>query len=493
MKITRKFSHASQSSGNLIFEGDNLHSLQTLIHTHSQKVDCIYIDPPYNTGNNHFVYKDNFKNNDKNPLVSEWFNFMKPRLEIGHKLLKEDGIFFMSIDDSELASALMLLDFVFSKNNRLAVFCKKLNGGKNDSKFIRKNHEYLLVYGKSKNSVKRLKGKEKETINQTDQQLNKWGDNDRRADRPNLYYPIYVNEKTGSISIEKFPGSVAVYPIKSNKEEGCWRWSKNKVDEEKKRLLIKRRSNGELGIYVKADAMASSEGAWDSVIENFSTGGGEQIKELFGDSKVFTYAKNLDYIKWILSLVNGNDLLFLDFFAGSGTTAHAIIELNATDDKKRKYILCSNTEATATQPNKNICRQICAERVKKAYSLTESKPRAQDNGFDYFEVAATSKNTRKQQIDSVLAFFQIKLNLKLGNSPLTDNQEDRNDIYYAGTDTKGIACFVSFTEVSHSIVERIASKTARDYKILKLKSLPDVKELFCVTIDETEIQLQLIA
>lgn len=493
MKLTRKFTHSTPGSGNFILEGDNLHSLEILSHTHAKKVDCIYIDPPYNTGNNHFVYKDNFKNNDKNPLVSEWFRFMEPRLKLGYQILKDDGVLFVSIDDSELASSLVLLDHIFSKNNRIAVFCKKLSGGKNDSKFVRKNHEYLLVYGKSKNSIKRLMGRKKDSTGQTDQQLNKWGDTDRRVDRPNLYYPIYVNEKSGEISVEKFSGSIAVYPIKANKEEGRWRWSKSKVKDESDKLIAKRRSNGEIGIYVKAESKSNTEGAWDSVIDGFAGGGGDQIKELFGDAKYFTYAKNLDYLKWITSLVKGDNLLFLDFFAGSGTTGHAIIEQNATDGKKRNFILCSNTEASDKQPAKNICRQICAERIKKSYAQTEAMSSSEKRGFDYFEIVPANESTRKQQVDSVLNFLQIKLNLSNLQSPLTSIQEERGNIFYAGTDQKGMAYFISMGEINSSILDKVDSKTEGKYRHFRLDNLEGVKALFGINTDTSAIQLELIA
>ena len=438
IKISKKYTYGATGTGNLILEGDNLHSLSILAQTHSQSVDCIYIDPPYNTGNQHFVYKDRFKQNPLNQFQSEWLQFMEPRLRLCHKTLKEDGVIFLSIDDREIGAATVLLDSIFSRRNKIGVFCKRIKGGKNDSKFMRKGHEYLLVYGKSKKSISRLKGKSATSNVTTDQQLNKWGDNDRREDRPNLFYPIFVNETSGKLSTNKFPGSMAVLPIKSNGTDGCWRWSKKKVEAEKDRLLIKTRTNGKLGIYVKGGPSSNKEIPWDSIIDDFGTGGGEDIKAIFGDAKAFTYAKNIDYIKWIISHVKGSNLTILDFFAGSGTTAHAALELNKEDGRSRKFILCGNSEAADGESTKNICRDICAQRVKYAIKSTQLT----GNGFDYFVVEHSSIG-RRPSVGSAVSLLQISLGLDDSHqSPFTSRQLETLSAQFAGLSRRGEMYYV---------------------------------------------------
>jgi len=422
-----------EGSGNYIFEGDNKDGLEVLKCTHGSAVDCIYIDPPYNTGSRHFVYKDSFSGANYG-YESEWATFMRPRLTTSRELLNDNGVIFISIDDNEIGNLLVLMDSIYGRSSRVGIFCKTIQGGKNDSKFVKSSHEYLVVYGKSKSSVNTLRRKSVQSTSAQDQQLNKWGDNDRRSDRPNLYYPIYVSENGATISTQKFPNSKPILPIKSNGEDGCWRWGKEKVEREKHRLVIKERSNGatistqkfpnskpilpiksngedgrwrwgkekverekhrlvikersngKLGVYVKASTNENGSQPWSSIIDSFPSGGGALIKELFGDAKVFNYAKNLDYIKWILSLVNKKDATYLDFFAGSGTTAHAVLELNKQDGGNRKFILCGNTEATKENPNKNICKDVCAERLKKVVAKNKDLF-SSEVGFDYYVVS----------------------------------------------------------------------------------------------------------
>lgn len=425
-----------EGSGNYIFEGDNKDSLEVLKCTHKSSIDCIYIDPPYNTGNKHFVYKDSF-DGVKHGFESEWANFMRIRLQSSKDLLSESGVIFISIDDNEIGNLLVLMDSIYGRGSRVGIFCKKIQGGKNDSKFIKSSHEYLVVYGKSKSSVNMLKKKSVQTTSAQDQQLNKWGDNDRRTDRPNLYFPIYVSDDGKRISTSKFTNSKAILPIKSNGEEGCWRWGKEKVEREKNRLIVKKRSNGKLGIYVSTSEHQSNLQPWSSIIDSFPSGGGALIKELFGDAKVFNYAKNLEYIKWILSLVEKKDATFLDFFAGSGTTAHAVLELNKLDGGNRKFILCGNTESTKENPNKNVCRDVCSERIKKVVSKNQDLF-STEVGFDYYLVSNKEPKSVNKFEKSIASLAQIKFDL-FGDS-LSQRLEAalaKNELVYLGEDQKG--------------------------------------------------------
>ena len=433
MQISKKFSFSRPNTGNLIFEGDNIDSLALLHKTHEGSIDCIYIDPPYNTGNRHFVYKDAFGGGFVDQ--SEWVKFMRPRLETAREVLSESGVIFVSIDDHELGHLLVLMDMIFGKQNKIGTFIKTVQGGKNDSKFIKTAHEYLVVYGKTKESIKSLNRKKIEPQNGADQQLNKWGDNDRRTDRPNLYYPIYVSSDGKRISIEKFSGASTVYPIKSNGDDGCWRWGKEKVANESSRLIVKQRTDGRTGIYVKADSGGESSAPWGSIISEYPSGGGSMIRDIFGDAKAFNYAKNLDYMKWIISLLKDKNAIILDFFAGSGTTGHAVINLNKEDGGERKFILCGNTEKTKDDPNKNICKQVCAERVKLA--ISKDKMGALDSGFDYYLVEGQSK-----KVNDVSALYKVIAEIKYGLESDEINKGTnsilaKNDLLYLGENRKG--------------------------------------------------------
>lgn len=469
MQISKKFSFSRVNSGNFILEGDNLDSLAVLTKTHRGLIDCIYIDPPYNTGNRHFVYKDSF--GSASSAQSDWVRFMRPRLEVSKSILSDEGVIFVSIDDNEIGHLLVLMDQIFGRQNKIGTFIKTLQGGKNDSKFLKTSHEYLVVYGKSKGSVNSLNRNKVPSQNCSDQQLNKWGDNDRRTDRPNLYYPIYVSSDGKKISVEKFAGAIPIFPKKSNGEEGCWRWGKEKVTKENKRLTVKTRSDGRLGLYVMADTGGSGSAPWTSVITDFPTGGGAQIRDMFGDAKVFSYAKNLDYMKWILSLLKNQNATILDFFAGSGTTAHAVIELNKRDGGARKFILCGNSERTKENPSKNICRNICAERIKKA--LTKDNTGMLDAGFDYYLVEG-----RKNQTLTIDAVYQPVAEIKYGldidqinkgaNSVL-----EKNDLIYLGEDRRGYVYLLNNSEMKKKANTTVRNlfKTAGQIKFVEKAEL----------------------
>lgn len=238
---------------NLYIEGDNLDVLKLLQETYLNKVKMIYIDPPYNTGNDSFVYPDNYsmtdeefresseqydedgnikydirKNNESNgKFHTDWLNMMYPRLKLARDLLREDGVIFISIDDNELDNLKRMCDEIFGAVNFICQFTRKGSGGRQDSKYFAIIHEYILSY--SKNSQIYISGKQiKEDVNYPlydenrklkykIQLLRKWGENSRREDRPNLYYPITD------------PDGNEHYPILSEDEDGCWRWGKDKM------------------------------------------------------------------------------------------------------------------------------------------------------------------------------------------------------------------------------------------------------------------------
>lgn len=466
MKIHKKFTYKSANSGNFIFEGNNFDSMRLLLCTHYGSVDCIYIDPPYNTGSRHFVYKDSFGGSEG--LGSEWANFMRPRLEMAKSLLKDSGSIFISIDNNEIGALLILCDSIFGKSNRIGIFCKTIQGGKNDSKFVKTSHEYLIVYGKTKRAIEQLRRRETNSAVKTDQQLNKWGDNDRRSDRPNLYYPIFVSPDLSRISTSKFPGAQAILPIKSNGEDGCWRWGREKVEREKDRLIVKPRGSGKLGIYVRGGHSTDSTTPWSSVIDQFPSGGGTLIKEMFGDAKVFNYAKNLEYIKWIVSLLRNKNAVVLDFFAGSGTTAHAVLDLNRTDGGDRKFILCGNREATKEHPKKNICLDVCAERIKKV--IGREPPLLGSAGFDYFVVETPGAITSRQIESTVRSIAQIKYDLVDG--PINRRAElilDRNELIYLGQNSKGTVYLMAPNQSKPKIDGNIRAAVGKggDVRVLK--------------------------
>lgn len=192
----RILSDDAESPNHILIEGDNLHALTALTYTHEGKVDVIYIDPPYNTGNKDFIYNDSFVDAEDAYRHSKWLSFMSKRLRIAKKLLSDKGVIFISIDDNEQANLKLLCDEVFGAHNFIADFIKPLVGGKAPH-FVKRCHEYLLCYmANSLNILDSLKNRQEVQQKTTARSLRKDGDADRRQDRPDMYYCIYADVKT---------------------------------------------------------------------------------------------------------------------------------------------------------------------------------------------------------------------------------------------------------------------------------------------------------
>ena len=392
---------------NLYVEGDNLEVLKLLQETYLGKVKMIYIDPPYNTGND-FVYRDEFKQNaseykdnsgqyddDGNQMVTntesngrfhtDWLNMMYPRLKLAKDLLSEDGVIFISIDDNEVDNLRKICDEIFGEENFKSNSIIINNRGGRDYGGIALQHDYILIY--SKNIIATLN-----PINETDKQFQYYDEyggfnlmelrnrnikfNDKN--RPNLCYPFYVNpnnaDKNGllELSLEPKIGFIEVYPAKSNGVQTVWRWGKEEKarDNINKEIFGKENRNGGYMIvqkYRKSTKMQRS--VWDEK-EFVNERGTEAIKDLL-DKAYFNYPKSVYTIKRVLELGSSKNSLILDFFSGSATTAHAVMRLNAEDGGKRKFIMvqlqeeCAENSEAYKAGYKNIC-EIGKERIRRA-------------------------------------------------------------------------------------------------------------------------------
>jgi len=305
---------------NLIIKGNNLLTLHSLKKRFAGKVKLIYIDPPYNTGKeaDEFKYNDRFNH-------SSWLTFMKNRLEVAKELLREDGVIFISIDDNEQAYLKVLCDEIFGRENFIASMPWKGRGGRQDSLFVANIHEYVLFF--VKNNKKFLAGEmrkigerfpyfdENKEIHYKRQLARKWGSHSKREDRPNLYYSI------------KAPDGSDVYPKLKDGSDGCWRWSKKKMEEEIKKGNIEFvKENNEWIVYQKIYEPVGDELRTKKFITwlddvGTTAEGTKEVVNLFG-RKMFNYPKPPSLIKRLLRIGNvQNKDLVLDFFSGSGTTA----------------------------------------------------------------------------------------------------------------------------------------------------------------------------
>lgn len=366
---------------NFLIEGDNLASLKLLEKTHKNKIQMIYIDPPYNTGNKDFTYDDKKVDGLDGFRHSKWLSFMESRLKIAKHLLASQGVIFISIDDNEMNSLKILCDEIFGEQNFIAnVIVKSNPRGSQSTKEIASVHEYILVYAKDILSSAIIGHKLTENMQSeycmSDDKgayrllgLRQRGGFWRASERPKLFYPFYVDPESAGISLnEDAKHRIAVYPYQpSTNEKGTWRWSKEKVEKEGAVLIAKKVKRGtELvwDIYQK-DYMASGEkvrrtkakSIWDEKEMNYQNAANE-LKQLFGTSP-FTYAKPTYLVQHAMEMIDySQNPYILDFFAGSGTTGHAVMKMNAEDGGNRRFILCTNNE-------NNICREVTYERIKR--------------------------------------------------------------------------------------------------------------------------------
>lgn len=357
---------------NFLIEGDNLAALELLLKTHRGKIDLIYIDPPYNTGNKDFIYDDDYVDKNDTFRHSKWISFMEKRLMLAKCLLKQGGLLFISIDDNEQSQLILLCNEILGEENCIAILPTIMNLKGNQDQFgFAGAHEYTLVFT---NNVK------KATVGMfpiEEEDLGEWqidsigyykkganlkatGTNAPSKKRPNLYYPIYI-ERDGSISVDsQTETSFVVYPI-TNGEKMSWRWSKEKVRNESYNLIVEINGKQQISIYKKQRPaigdLPSKKPKSIFYRPEYSSGNGTaQLSSLFG-YKIFANPKPLELIMDFIRLSNST-VTVLDFFAGSGTTGHAVLKLNAEDGGTRRFILCTNNE-------NNICRDITYERIKR--------------------------------------------------------------------------------------------------------------------------------
>lgn len=378
---------------NFLIEGDNLASLKLLEKTHKGKIDLIYIDPPYNTGNKDFVYDDSFVDTNDTFRHSKWLSFMEKRLQIAKNLLSKNGVIFISINDIEQSELKLLCDEVFNESNFITTMPKKGTGGRQDSKHFAVVHEYIVCYAKmiEKYSSGREK-KENSTYPLVDeygrryklQLLRKWGDNSLRENRPNLFYPIYYNEITKMLDIERKENSdIEIFPMMSDTQDGCWRWGKTTMKDNMLSGKVEVKKKGSTYIpyerlFEPTEVQTKPFTTWIDDIDNNS--GSALLKSIL-ETNAFGYPKPLDLIKKLLKMALPTfNYTILDFFAGSGTTGHAVMKLNAEDGGQRKYILCTNNE-------NNICREVTYERIKRVIDKEDYKASLKYFKVDYLPIS----------------------------------------------------------------------------------------------------------
>lgn len=351
--ITEKDIKTSDDDYNIMIEGDNYHALQVLNYTHKGKIDVIYIDPPYNTGNKEgqFVYNDKFVDKEDGYRHSKWLNFMEKRLELAKNLLTEQGLIFISIDDNEQANLKLLCNKIFGESNFINQFIWKRNSsGKTEKNKFTVNSEYLLLY--SNTNSYHLNDAYKPLADAT-RALYKLDDNDGRGK-----YRLYPLQKPAA------PGPETTYDYVDNtgKVWKCpakgWRikYSKLKELENDNRLCLTNKTLSEKAYWNERDSDGKRiDTLWNDLPENSFAS--KELTEVIGKNAIFNNPKPTKLIARCLDIVDKNALV-LDFFAGSGTTGQAILDLNKQDGGNRRFIICTNNEG-------NIASEVCYPRIQK--------------------------------------------------------------------------------------------------------------------------------
>ena len=459
---------------NLYIEGDNLEVLKLLQTAYYNKIKMIYIDPPYNTGND-FVYEDDFadpmarykevtsQTTKSNPETmgryhTNWLNMMYPRLRLASNLLKEDGVIFISIDDNEAHNLKKLCDEVFGEENFVADMSVVNNlKGRNDKKYIARANERLLMYVKSMEFEEHGLSLDASVVSEYKEsdnngkfrllELRKRGGPDTRKERPNMYYPFYVNPESGKVSLEQSEFySVEALPVKSNGDDGRWRWGRETAAKNIDYLFGKQVGN-KYNIYEK-DYLEDGDGARRVRPKSVLAGAAystdvatKEYRAIMGRVE-FSNPKPVAMIKDLIEYATNpnEESVILDFFSGSATLAHAVMQLNAEDGGKRRFIcvqipeLCEEDTDAYKEGYRNLC-EIAEERLRRTgkkileenaqTELSDEEKKPLDVGFKVFKL--DTSNLKKWD-GTPLEETQIDMFYERLNSMIDTVKDDRTDM-----------------------------------------------------------------
>lgn len=509
-------------SENIYIEGDNLEALKLLRETYLGKVKMIYIDPPYNTGND-FIYNDDFSlssdeymdisgqlDEEGNRLVqntesngrfhTDWLNMIYSRLRIAKDLLSDDGVIFISIDNNEVFNLKKVCDEVFGSGNFITQFAVQLNPrGRNLDRYVATTHESVLAYAKDYLNTNTMFGVKKEgkmvdEYNKEDERgkyrpigLRNRNQAFNPVTRPNLYYPLYVCPSNGKVSTEKTEIFCdEVFPDAPDGTKTCWTWMKKKVEAEND-LIIAEKSGDEWRIFRK-DYLVSEDGEmattlvkslWtDAEINNDY--GKKSIKELFGKN-VMSFPKSPELLRKLIEVGVGKDGIVMDFFSGSATTAHTVLQMNSEDGGHRKFIMVQlpeecDTTSEAYKAGLNTICEIGEERIRRAAKkIKEDSGVDMDYGCRVFQVDTSNMKDvyynpadTQQTIMDILSdnikedrtsedlLFQVMLDLGVMLSSKIEETEISGKKVFDVADGFLIACFDK--DITEETVTAIAKK-----------------------------------
>ena len=539
---------------NLFIEGDNLDALKLLQESYLGKVKMIYIDPPYNTGND-FIYEDDFSestdaflkksnqiddsgkqltaNTEANGRFhSDWLSMIYPRLKLARNLLKDDGVIFISIDDNEAPNLRKICDEIFGAENQInPIIHSKLNS-KNDTANVQRNHEYLVCYRKTTRfltstkiapSLERREIVTEEVFADGDRfylikdPITTRGDGGTLNKRKNLGYSVYYHPKTKDfIAVQDYDielaeksniesdvynsdadlvqkGYTPIRPPKVRGKLGAWTWELSKFNSDKDEIIIQETRNGysvRKRVFVNSDLVFSENGKHfvkheivsnsRSIIEYSTNDGSTQLAEILGNEGLFSNPKNVNMLEYLIKLVPSNDFIFLDFFAGSGSSIQALLNINGEDNGTRRFIAVQIPEACETSSDAFIAgygtiSEITKERIRRAAKRVVEKNCKLDAGFRvlkidtsnmadvYYTPDTLDKAELDLFVDNIKAdrtpedlLFQVMLDWGVDLAlPITKQSIQGKDVFFVDGNALA-ACFDASGSIDETFVKELA-------------------------------------
>ncbi len=494
---------------NIIIEGDNFHSLSVLNYTHKEQIDIIYIDPPYNTGKKDFIYNDKFIDLDDGYRHSKWLNFMEKRLKLSKQLLKETGVIFISIDDNEFAQLKLLCDKVFGESNFISMLSIENNPkGRKNSNFVSISNEYCLIYAKDKSSTYFIENIPKTTSDLTQDEDGNYVHNGGRRilvgeqsfNNPvqkfnsDKHYTVYYRKNDNSIEFKKekslkdidknlindgyerycsYNGDNFVLntysqnKLKELYEANALDFKNNKIYEKNYSTTIRIKS---MVVNRKYDAVVNNNVVKDYQIDVKTTSAGTELKNIFGTTSTpFDNPKNVGLLKLLISLIENKDALVLDFFAGSGTTAQAVMELNEEDGGNRKFIICTNNE------NK-ICEDVTYPRCSTIITGKRKDGSKYSNGKK-----ATLKYYKTEFVDNIGTRDQLYYDLTEKCIPMLCV---KGNTFNKVTSNNEFAIFTNNDKTKYSCIYFDIFGLKYDDFINKIKDIKEEKLLYIFTLGD---------
>lgn len=458
---------------NILIEGDNFHALSVLNYTHKNSIKIIYIDPPYNTGKeNEFMYNDRYVDSNDGFRHSKWLSFMSKRLELSKNLLTDDGVIFISIDDNEIAQLKLLCNQIFGEDNFIAQFIRKNKAGAgHDSGQIAVEYDYMLCFAKNKSNVKF----QKEVLDVEND--SKYKLEDEFVNHRGKYYLRDLDYKGSYSESGDFPiltpDGTEIYSGGKFGRPNTWRWSKDKVQWGiENGYIVFKKNKDNWKVYIKQYQFVDNENnirertlPYRALISFLNSEGSQELNNIVNQN-IFKFPKSVGLIEFCLNLFEDKNLTILDFFAGSGTTGHAVLSLNSKDNGNRKFILCTNNE-------NEICEKVTYTRISKVINgyknLKNEKVDGVESNLKYFKTSYVNYNRNRDQLKIDLTKNCTEM-LCLKENVFNLYKESEDFKIYKQND-KYLAVFYDFESPSLDELKDI------------MNNLEGEKILYCFTLD----------